>query len=84
VSSTVECPSGDPLLQGGGIVTISNSGNQSLNAGQGVHVIGGYPSDSSADPLTSGSASDWSYIAEDGGIYLASLSDEAVTLCYTG
>jgi hypothetical protein len=71
------------MLDGGMNVTISSSGNQSANSPQGVHVIGDYPSDGSADPVTSGSAGSWSTVAENGGQTLASLSSESLALCLT-
>lgn len=78
VADTVSCPSGTTLLDGGSDVTNNPSGPGT--GGQGVHIIGDFPSDGSGNPVTSSSGS-WTVIAEDGGQNLTSLNTEAFALC---
>ncbi len=78
LADTVNCPSGTTLLDGGSIIANNPSG--SGTGGQGVHIIGDYPSDGGGNPVTS-SAGSWTVIAEDGGQNLTSLSTEALALC---
>ncbi|HEX4518353.1 MAG TPA: hypothetical protein VH063_02110 [Gaiellaceae bacterium] len=80
LSDTVTCPSGTTLLDGGSIITSNPSG--AGTGGQGVHVIGDFPSDGGGSPVTS-SAGSWTVIAEDGGQNLTSLGTEALALCAT-
>lgn len=51
------------------------------SGGQGVHVIGDFPSDSSGTPVSNGSAADWTVQAQAGGQALPSLSTEGMALC---
>ncbi len=80
LADTVSCPSGTTLLGGGSVITDNPSGPGT--GGQGVHVIGDYPSDGSGNPAT-GAAGSWTVIAEDGGQNLTSLGTEALALCAT-
>ena len=75
---TVTCPSGTTLLDGGSIIVNNPSG--AGTGGQGVHVIGDFPSDGGGSPVTS-SAGSWTVIAEDGGQNLTSLGTTALALC---
>lgn len=79
--ATVTCPSGTTLLDGGSIVTDNPSGPGT--GGQGVHLIGDYPSDNAGNPLATGTPASWTVIAEDGGQTLTSMGTEAVGLCET-
>src|SRR5262245_5382451 len=66
VATTVSCPSGTTLLAGGSHVTSSQNGSVGGpgNGGQGVHLIGDFPSDGSGHPVASGTAGAWTVIAE--------------------
>jgi hypothetical protein len=78
---SVACSSGsvDTLLSGGSVITFGSG-----SGGQGVHLVGDFPSDSSDDPVSSGSASTWTVIAENGGGSVASITAKTVALCYDG
>jgi hypothetical protein len=78
LAATVSCPGGTTLLGGGSVITDDPSGPGT--GGQGVHIIGTFPSDGSGNPVTS-SAGSWTVIAEDGGQNLNSLGTEAFALC---
>jgi hypothetical protein len=79
VAATVSCPAGTTLLAGGSDIVSNPSGPGT--GGQGVHVIGDFPSDAAANPIGSGSAQSWTVIGMDGGQNLSSLSTEALALC---
>ena len=79
VAATVSCPAGTILLAGGSDIISNPSGPGT--GGQGVHIIGDFPSDASANPVGSGSAQSWTVIGMDGGQNLTSLSTEALALC---
>jgi hypothetical protein len=78
-TATVTCPANTTLLGGGIDVTSNPSGPGT--GGQGVHIIGDYPSDASANPLGTGSAGSWTVTAQNGGQSLTSLGTEALGLC---
>jgi hypothetical protein len=80
VTATATCPSGTTLLGGGSVLNDNPSGPGT--GGQGVHLIGNYPSDGAGSPA-SGSAGSWTVIAQDGGQNLTSLSTETIVLCAT-
>jgi hypothetical protein len=81
VGATAVCPADTELLAGGIDVTSVPSGPGT--GGQGVHVIGDYPSDGSGNAATSGSAPAWTAVAQDGGQPLTSLATTALALCDT-
>jgi hypothetical protein len=80
VTATATCPVGDVLLDGGSDVTNTPSGPGT--GGQGVHLIGDVPSDSSGNPTTS-TAGSWTVTAQNGGQGLTSLNTESLALCET-
>jgi hypothetical protein len=69
VTTTVSCPGGSTLLNGGSNITSSQSGNVGGpgNGGQGVHVIANSPSDTTGAPVASGDAGSWTVIGQNGG-----------------
>lgn len=79
VTATADCPTGATLLGGGSEITDTPSGPGT--AGQGVHLIGDYPSDGSGNAIVSGSAQDWTVTAQNGGQTLTSLGTETFALC---
>ena len=81
LAATAVCPANTELLAGGSDVVSSPSGPGT--GGQGVHVIGDYPSDGSGNAETSGSAPAWTAVAQDGGQNLTSLATTALVLCDT-
>jgi uncharacterized repeat protein (TIGR01451 family) len=83
--ATAVCPTGTTLLDGGSYITSMQGGlvGGPGNGGQGVHVIGDFPSDSSGNPIASGSAGSWTLIGQDGGQNLDDLNVEAFGLCAT-
>jgi hypothetical protein len=85
VAATVSCATGNTLLSGGSYIVSSQNGNVGGpgNGGQGVHVIGTSPSDSSGNPVASGAANDWTVLAQNGGQNLDSLDVTAFALCDT-
>jgi hypothetical protein len=78
VTATATCPGGTTLLAGGSVLSDDPTGPGT--GGQGVHVIGNYPSDGAGNPAV-GTAGSWTVIAEDGGQNLTSLGTEALVLC---
>jgi hypothetical protein len=85
VMTTVSCPGGTTLLAGGSHISSSQNGNVGGpgNGGQGVHVIGDFPSDGSGNPIGSGTAGAWTVIAQNGGQNLDTLDVQAFGLCDT-
>jgi len=81
VTSTASCPAGSVLLDGGSDITDNPAGPGT--GGQGVHLIGDYPSDTSGGVVSSGSAGSWTVVAQDGGQSLTSLATETLALCAT-
>jgi hypothetical protein len=82
VTTTATCQEGTSLIGGGSFITSAQGGNPGGpgNGGQGVHVIGDFPSDESGSP-TVGSAQSWTVIAQDGGQTLDNLNVETFALC---
>jgi uncharacterized repeat protein (TIGR01451 family) len=83
VTATVSCGAGTVLLAGGSHVVSSQGGavGGPGNGGQGVHLIGDYPSDSSGNILASGSPGSWTAKAQNGGQAIDTLDTTAYALC---
>jgi uncharacterized repeat protein (TIGR01451 family) len=83
VASTISCAPGTVLLAGGSHVTSSQNGNVGGpgNGGQGVHLIGDYPSDSGGTAVSSGPPGSWTVVAQNGGQNLDALDVTAYALC---
>lgn len=78
--ATASCASGTELLDGGSWI---NTEGGPGTGGQGIHLIGDYPSDGSGTAATSGSASSWTAAADNGGQNLAAMATTAFALCDT-
>jgi hypothetical protein len=85
VTATATCEEGTALIGGGSFVASTQNGNPGGpgNGGQGVHVIGDFPSDGSGDPMV-GTATSWTVSAQDGGQTLDNLNVETFALCAKG
>jgi hypothetical protein len=85
VTTTATCQEGTSLIGGGSFITSTQNGNPGGpgNGGQGVHVIGDFPSDGSGNPIV-GTAQSWTVIAQDGGQTLDNLNLETFALCAKG
>lgn len=75
--ATVSCPANTALLGGGAF--ISNSFG--IPASQGDHLTGDYPSNSSGNPITSGSAGSWTAQSHTGGMASSGTVTDVWAMC---
>ena len=76
-TATVSCPANTVLVGGGAF--ISNSFG--IPASQGDHLTGDFPSDSSGNPVTSGSAGSWTAASHTGGQASSGTVTDVWALC---
>jgi hypothetical protein len=76
-AATVSCPANTVLVGGGAF--ISNSFGKP--ASQGDHLTGDFPSDSSGNPVTSGSAGSWTAESHTGGMSSSGTTTDVWALC---
>ena len=76
-TATVSCPANTVLVGGGAF--ISNSFG--IPASQGDHLTGDFPSDSSGNPVTSGSAGSWTAASHTGGQSSSGTATDVWALC---
>src|SRR5207253_296449 len=76
-TATVSCPANTVLVGGGAF--ISNSFG--IPASQGDHLTGDFPSDSSGNPVTSGSAGSWTAASHTGGQASSGTATDVWALC---
>jgi len=76
-TATVSCPANTVLVGGGAF--ISNSFG--IPASQGDHLTGDFPSDSSGNPVTSGSAGAWTAASHTGGQSSSGTATDVWALC---